>query len=386
MSSRQVLTAVPTWINILVGQAIDCLVKAYQHGIVMSHRIVNNVGYKKIYPMSLCDDDSFCHYCGRSPDILNQLEWDHVPALNVKIPEDYTDIKKTLIRACRECNGLASDVPHLDYLERHFWLKAAYLRRYKRLIINEGAVEANASHDDPYLNAIINNAKLRYEQLLDGIGFGIKDTSQIESPILEVKTKKGKKIANLLIGHLRGFPSEPDEQDESEDRQNKNESIINIDNETYVYCSYDDFVEFIAAENELNDIIGGHEHYDAWVKSHPSRFEILELPKSPEKAYMTTWFSILSAAKKIINEGRTSDNFDWPEAPCPLNDFISCLVYEYSLPSISTELDYLNWCFLNQDIITEYALPQNPCDLYGKEWGLLLSLVSRSKENKKIGY
>ncbi|WP_027672622.1 hypothetical protein [Rheinheimera baltica] len=352
----------------------------------MSHRIVNNVGYKKIYPMSLYEDDSFCHYCGRSPDILNQLEWDHVPALNVKIPEDYTDIKKTLIRACKECNGLASDVPHLDYLERHFWLKTAYLRRYKRLIMNEGAVEEEASLDDPYLNATINNAKLRYQQLLDGIGFGIKDISQIDSPILEVRTKKGRKISNLLVGHLRGFPSEQDEQDEEELKTKKNETIVDSAHETSGYCSYDDFVRFIAAENELNEVIGGHEDYNEWVSSHPSRFEMLELPKSPEKVYMTTWFFILSAAKKIINEGRTLDNFDWPEAPCSLNDFISCLVYESSLALISTELDYVNWCCLNQDIATEYALPQNPCDAYETDWSSILSAIVRGKEKRKINY
>ena len=350
----------------------------------MSHRIVNNVGYKKIYPMSLYEDDSFCHYCGRTPDILNPLEWDHVPALNVKIPEEYTDIKKTLIRACRECNGLASDVPHLDYLERHFWLKAAYLRRYKRLIINEGAVEEGASHDDPYLNATINNAKLRYQQLLDGIGFGIKDISQIESPILEVKTKKGRKIANLLVGHLRGFPSEQDDPDEQESRVNHIQSS-EID-ETVIYCSYDEFIDFVAAENEVDELIGGQDDYELWTNSHSSRFEILELPRFPEKTYLTTWFSILRDARKIINEGRASDTIDWPEAPCAIDDFISCLVYECSLAAISTELDYVNWCCLNQDIATEYALPQNPCNSYGKDWDSILSSIRRSKENKKIGY
>jgi len=316
----------------------------------MSHRIINNVGYKKIFPMSLFEDDSFCHYCGRTPDILNPLEWDHVPALNVKIPEDYTEIKKTLIRACRECNGLASDIPHLDYLERHFWLKAAYLRRYKRLIINEGSVEENASHEDPFLNATINNAKLRYQQLLDGIGFGIKDISQIESPILEVKTKKGRIVANLIIGHLRGFPSETDEQDDANEKQHtESKANIDTDTENLSYCNYEDFVGFIAAENEINEVISGQEDYENWYHSHPSRFEILELPKFPEKSYMTTWFSILSATRKTNGFSSMPRNVDWSEAPCSFDDFLLCLVSECDLDSISTELDYINWCIASFD-------------------------------------
>ena len=65
------------------------------------HRIVNNVGYKKIYPMSLSKDDGFCHYCGRLESTIVNLEWDHVPALNVKIPTEYGiefGIKKVLVR------------------------------------------------------------------------------------------------------------------------------------------------------------------------------------------------------------------------------------------------------------------------------------------------
>lgn len=48
-----------------------------------NHRIVNNVGYKKIYPMSLDDDEGFCHYCGRCASQSLALHWDHVPPLNV---------------------------------------------------------------------------------------------------------------------------------------------------------------------------------------------------------------------------------------------------------------------------------------------------------------
>lgn len=55
----------------------------------MEHRKNNKGGYKKIFPMSLSEDDTFCHYCGRgvSPELA--MQWDHVPALNVRIPEEY---------------------------------------------------------------------------------------------------------------------------------------------------------------------------------------------------------------------------------------------------------------------------------------------------------
>lgn len=350
----------------------------------MSHRIVNNVGYKKLFPMSLFEDDTFCHYCGRAADILNPLEWDHVPALNVKIPEEYSDIKKTLIRACRECNGLASDVPHLDYLERHFWLKAAYLRRYKRFLVCEGLSDDINNHDDPYLRAAINNSQLRYQQLLDGLGFGIKDISQIDSPILNVTTKKKRKISTLIIGHLRGFPSEQDDNDEPEIKINKSIEYNTVEDSHF--CTYDHFVEFVASENSIKIVIEGQEDYEKWIGSHPMRFEILNLPTEPEKAYFFNWFEIVSAAKKLNKQELSKGKVVWPDPPCSTSEFVLCLAYECETEFLYTELAYINWCTINPDIVNDYSLPERPVLLYDKDWEILFSLIARKKKNNKIDY
>jgi len=173
----------------------------------MSHRILNNVGYRKIYPMSTFEDSTFCHYCGRKASLELRLEWDHVPALNVKIPEGCEDIRKTLVRSCNECNGIASDVPHMDYLERHFWLKAAYLRRYKRFLVNYNGKTLDTDGVTGYLLAAMKNADIRYEEILNAIGFGIKHIEQIDSPILQVRVKSNRLLANIISEYLHGIPS-----------------------------------------------------------------------------------------------------------------------------------------------------------------------------------
>lgn len=106
--------------------------------------------------MSEGKDDTFCHYCGREARVGLGLQWDHVPALNCAIPEDHQHISKTLVRACSECNLLASDIPHLDYLERHYWLKSKYLGRYYQVswATITGAVMASANNaNEPRLKS-----------------------------------------------------------------------------------------------------------------------------------------------------------------------------------------------------------------------------------------
>lgn len=176
----------------------------------MSHRNINNVGYKKIYPMSIGEDESFCHYCGHFPNFSNGLEWDHVPPLNVRIPEGCDEVRKTLVRSCSECNRLAADLPHMDYLERHFWLKGKYLRRHKKQILSESDQlnsPLGSSEGQTYEN---NSVTSGLESVLARIGFGVKDLEDIDSPILGLKTKKGRKVSTLLFKHLTGYPTEED--------------------------------------------------------------------------------------------------------------------------------------------------------------------------------
>ena len=162
--------------------------------------------------MSLNEDDTFCHYCGRSASPNLALHWDHVPALNVQIPEEYGiqhNIRRTLIRACAECNILASDVPHLDYLERHFWLKVNYLRRYKSILVNEDPTVSETTELEN-----IARTKPTIKVLLAMLGFGVKDIEQIKSPIIEVKNKPTKKkISTLLIENLTFSPHEIEEDE-----------------------------------------------------------------------------------------------------------------------------------------------------------------------------
>lgn len=250
----------------------------------MSHRIQNNVGYKKIYPMSNSEDDGFCHYCGRKPSITRSLEWDHVPALNVKIPPDCNEIRKTLVRSCKECNIIASDFPHMDYLERHFWLKGAYLRRYKRLLLNEGTEDIDTNQMNGYLRAVVKNGDIQHQEILNAIGFGIREINQIESPILALRTKKSKRILeHIIIEHLHGVPDIEDDDEPLLD------VITQKDEDSVPPYHVKEFVLFLTDELMIGNKIKSFEDYKKWLNTYPERALLLELPQIPTKHLGITW-------------------------------------------------------------------------------------------------
>jgi hypothetical protein len=238
------------------------------------HRVINNVGYRKVYPMSRDEDSSFCHYCGREPGLELRLEWDHVPPLNVSIPEEFMyEVRKTLIRSCDECNRSASDLPHMDYLERHFWLKQRYLDHYKKLIISEGAKFVDREMFSGYLLAAMDNYDLKFEQIMTSIGFGIKCVDEINSPVLDLKTKGGQTIKDLLFDYLYGGP----DVDEDEDEDNQTDHYIKNtsgDDEEIEYCSYSEFVEFLVGEIECSIHITNQDEYDDWCLAYTSRCNV----------------------------------------------------------------------------------------------------------------
>ena len=57
-----------------------------------------------------------------------------------------------------------------------------------------------------------------------------------------------------------------------------------------------------------------------------------------------------------------------------------CLSYEANLESVTTELNYKNWCLGNPNIAKDYALPRNPANNYNRDWDSLFSSIKRKKE------
>lgn len=263
----------------------------------MNHRIINDVGYVKIYPMSSSEDDTFCHYCGRAADAITRLEWDHVPALNVKIPEGCESIRKTLVRSCQKCNLQASDVPHMDYQERHFWLKAAYLRKYKWLLINDDKYVSKKGIEG-FLLAYINNSEVEYEAILNGLGFGIRSIDEIDSPILKLRTKSKRLLSSVITQYLSYPLIEDDEEDEPEEGILINE--INEDND--FLSTYSEFINFLVAEKESNNSIDTDCDYQQWISEHLSRFQLLDLPDNPSVLYGKKWGEIVNERDCNLSE------------------------------------------------------------------------------------
>lgn len=232
----------------------------------MEHRKNNNHGYKKIYPMSLFEDDSFCHYCGRQVNTELGLEWDHVPALNVKIPDEYGiehSIRKTLVRSCSECNSLASDTPHLDYLERHLWLKVQYMRRYKSVLIS-----SDPKDKDEVVSITGKRNSLSFHKLLSMLGFGLKDIDMIKSPILQLKNKpSARKVENLIAEHLTNSPHEIEDEPEKElVFEKKGHSEATKQKLTIPFLK-----EFLLDEWLSGNKITTTEMFEEWIINNPGR-------------------------------------------------------------------------------------------------------------------
>ncbi|WP_409438774.1 hypothetical protein [Psychromonas sp. GE-S-Ul-11] len=319
----------------------------------MSHRIVNNVGYYKIYPMSFGEDFTFCHYCGRKAGIDMQLEWDHVPALNVKLPADVDHLRKTLVRSCSECNGLASDVPHIDYLERHFWLKAAYLRRYKNILLNDN-IFRESTEAEGFLKAYIDNAKVKYHELLRGLGFGIKSIDEIDSPILSLKTKSNRVLSDVIHCYLY-FPLVDDEEDTPIDTMDETEENTEVE----VCCSINEFIEFLYLECPTNTELLTLEGYYEWGRKNDSRCALLDLPIDPEEALNTKWELIINQLYRLYIDTGVDDQY------CAFGKFVTCLK-EYAYRHIYSLDEYQEWHKSNIDTLFLCSLPKDPCSFYGK--------------------
>ncbi|WP_346350594.1 hypothetical protein N2M06_09100 [Oceanimonas sp. AH20CE76] len=375
----------------------------------MNHRKINNVGYKKIYPMSLHEDTTFCHYCGRKASVVLQLEWDHVPALNVKIPIEYDEVKKTLVRCCSECNSLASDIPHLDYLERHFWLKAAYLRRYKKLIVNDGNLAKKSEENNDYLNAVIENEKIKYESILSAIGFGIKSIDQIKSPILDVRTRSGRKVENILIEYLSGIPIE-DEDDYSINIEKTSPSATeNLDRKPY---KLEEFIDFLAGEAESGNLLTDNISYQQWYKNHPNRVYALELPQAPHKHIGVSWERFNGLVKKRLSDELKDNSLEDPSNIiddiknnnekigliendqlaeylefhdlCNYKNFIYHLHKNIPNEANLSEEGYSAWYIENPYLRTKQKLPRYPTKVYNCTWENITHNVTKIRKELKL--
>jgi hypothetical protein len=318
----------------------------------MSHRIVNNVGYYKIYPMSFGEDLTFCHYCGRKSGVDVQLEWDHVPALNVRLPFDADDLRKTLVRSCSECNQLASDIPHVDYLERHFWLKAAYLRKYKNILLNDNIFRGD-NDTKGFLKAYIENAKIKYYELLRGVGFGIKSIDEIDSPILNLKTKSNRVLLDVIDCYLY-YPLVDDE-----DKPIEPVDIPELEVAIEECCSMDEFIEFLYLECPIHSELLTLDGYHSWGAKNESRCALLDLPVDPEKSFNTSWGVIINRVYQLYIDTGIDDQF------CSFSKFVSHLKAD-NYRNIVSLAEYQDWHKSNIETLFLCSLPKDPYFFYGK--------------------
>ncbi|GGF84312.1 hypothetical protein [Alteromonas lipolytica] len=347
----------------------------------MSHRIVNNVGYKKIYPMSEGKDDTFCHYCGREARIDLGLQWDHVPALNCAIPEEHKHIKKTLVRACSECNSLASDIPHLDYLERHYWLKSKYLERYKKLLLDDISVEEPQSPGHSFVDGYLNNQKFFYFELLKAVGFGVVNVSQIDSPIIALKCRSGRTVEQVLVDYLFGAPNVIKDEEDDEDNG-------------AVYFEYKDYIAYLKDALKSKGLIT--EERVQGINSTSNE----KIPEFPTRYYQVSWATITRAvmlSAQVDDEEITAKDDDQKDnvvEPVKENEktgivitddveigfnrfttVISKILHEIGM---YRELDnHLYLRFLMKQRNLNMKLPKNPVPYFETSWEELNGYIKR---------
>jgi len=321
--------------------------------------------------MSSGEDSSFCHYCGRKAGLERELHWDHVPALNVKIPHEYLQyIKKTLIRACSECNLMASDRPHMEYIDRHIWLKNAYLEKYKRLILS-GKHQKLVYKDNDLLAAYINNSIIRYEEILYAIGFGLVDLSQITSDVLNMKDDDGNYISDVINKHL-SLPIFEDEPDI------KNKIIPSLDSFfSILFLDFDGDGENISKKN-----------YDEMYRKYGYIVDEMILPSDPDFEYNLSWDEIRKIIEhmKYYNEEERNYSIQdiisflnkQDENYITYNEFIGELVNvmenrikkpnSLDIYDFRNEKDFELWYQKHKSLLDQLGVPGLPCRIYKKEW------------------
>ena len=331
--------------------------------------------------MSEGKDDTFCHYCGREARVGLGLQWDHVPALNCAIPEDYQHISKTLVRACSECNLLASDIPHLDYLERHYWLKSKYLDRYKKLLLDDTDIENVRNTGNSFMEGYLNNQNFLYFEILKAVGFGVVNISQIDSPVLSLKCRSGRTIEEVLIDYLFGAPNVI--KDEGSD-----------DEDGSVYLIYDDYIAYLSDAMKKEVVIN-----EERVKEQ-SRTNIVSIPENPTRYYQVSWATITRAViatanntnePRPKNEGFTktkpdeeqeiliSDNIE-----ISLNRFTSLMAEMLQILGKVVKLDDGAYAsILKRQKKKGIKVPRHPTKYFGSDWETLNDYI-QGKFNQKM--
>ena len=81
-----------------------------------------------------CPNDDFryfCHYCGMPAPSL-----DHVPPLNAlpSLLMEYEKLNYIKVPCCNECNSIAGDYPHTDFIERQKYIKEKLKKKYQKYI------------------------------------------------------------------------------------------------------------------------------------------------------------------------------------------------------------------------------------------------------------
>jgi hypothetical protein len=258
---------------------------------------------------------------------------------------------------------MASDIPHLDYIERHFWLKCAYLRKHKWLLLNDGA-PSNKKDINGFLLSYINNAEVLYEELLQGIGFGIRCIEEIESPILNLKTNSKRILSNVIFDYLNYPLVEDEDEDDLDPEPMKDVAIIGpLEN----CCTVNEFIEFLYLESHSHSNIFTIEGYHEWETFHPSRCAILELPTNPEKQLRLLWSSIIEKVYALYIECGVDDVF------CSVHKFVG-FMKEFSL-TFKTIDEYQKWHKTNIENLYTFSLPKDPNKFYGKKWEKLNEMI-----------
>lgn len=321
--------------------------------------------------MSVREDSTFCHYCGRkaTPDL--ELQWDHVPSLYIKIPREYIKlIKKTLIRACAECKKMSLDQPHIEYLDRHIWLKNEYLQTYESLLLTGQHISPITEKND-FINEYNGNPLVSYEEILSLIGFGLADLSQISSPILNLKDNNGNYLSDVLNKYL----SLPIIQNESDELDNP---LLNIDRFFAILS-----IDFAEQPERLNK-----KNYDNMYQRYGYRVDNIIMPRDPDIAYSLTWDNMIQIIEYIEDYKQQEKDYyiddlielldQDQDYYCTYKEFIEELanVMENRIKNpiskkmydFHVEQDFESWYENHKSLLNQLGIPALPCHIYQKKW------------------
>lgn len=317
-----------------------------------------------------------CFYCGLPAPTV-----DHVPPLN-KVADllmEYESLKYIKVPACQECNGIASDFPHIDIYERQEYIKKKLKKKYQKYIKSmdweEDEIEQLGYRMKQQVIASMSIKYLVAYRLTYGEDTNFKVT---DLGYMQFDPRKILKYAEVdkwdssfeavdkeqTLEEVNAILNKTAKKRKEENNLKQNTEIKND------YYSYKDFKKFIEKNNQITN----GKAYTAYRKNNKKTWT--KLPISPSGFYQDLWegWETVIGSRYKIKQFRVDK-----EKILSYDDFKKTL----QKTDVKNSQDFGKWRrSLSEEFKTQ--IPSSPKNHYSEwvNWNSLLGSKYKKNSNK----